>query len=146
MVITSAAPGSAPQVYLGASIVASAQAAFQTGCAQKASSNCQSGIASALNSGNALSIQARAVVLILALPVLLAALVAIIIEHNKLHGSLSQPQVVELQTDFVTSLADVQMSASVVFKTASNDPSPIIAALWPTPTDSAMITSTPFVG
>ena len=117
-----------PQIYLGASIAASAQAAVQSDCPEADSPGCQSGIQSALNPGNALVIQARAVPLLIGATALIA-LLAVVVGYFRLTDPSVRAQVVELQPDVYTSLASVQYSASVVFVTASDDAFPVTAPM-----------------
>ena len=88
------------------------------------SSGCLSSIQSALNPGNALVIQARAVPLAIGAAALVA-LLSIIIEYFKIADTNAPAQVIELQPDAYSSLAIAQNNASVVFVTASDDAFPV---------------------
>ncbi len=124
MVITSSSVDSNPQIYLGASIAASAQAAVQSDCPEINSTGCLSSIQSALNPGNVVVIQARSVLLAIT-GAALVALLSIIIEYFKISAANVPAQVIELQPSAYSSLANAQYNASVVFVTASDDSFPV---------------------
>ena len=134
IIITSASSGADPTIYLGASIAASAQEAAQSGCSTPNAPDCQSGIESALNTDNALGIEARF------LPLLpysaLAALVSILVSYNFAENADSAARAFKFQSDAYSAMVTAQSAASVVFVTESNDPHPSTAAMTPVATSA----------
>lgn len=151
VVVTSASVGGPPQIYLGASIAASAHAAVQSNCSQANSSECQSSVEKAVRTDNALA--ARVAPLAIAV-LALAALISAVLSYNRLEDVNAQPQLIDLQPEGYSQMIAAQASSSVVFVTASDDPSPVTFSLTTsldgvtsaTPSTSNLITSATATG
>lgn len=145
IIITSAAPDSDPQIYLGASIAASAQAAAQSDCPMPDSPNCVSSIGSALNTDNALSgnstLQSRLAPLLL-VGTALAAMLSVVISSFRLDNPNGQVKFIQVEPAPYSSLASVQNSPSVIFVTASDDPNPVTVAMFASTTADGSTTPT----
>ncbi|KAL9127440.1 MAG: hypothetical protein Q9217_003677 [Psora testacea] len=128
VIITSASLDSNPQIYLGASIAASARAAVEKNCPKAIAADCIPSIQEAVNHRNALTIQARVGPLILVYPALMA-LVSVVIEYILIKNSEARLQLLEIKSDVLTKVASAQPSSTVVFVTGSNDPNPITVPL-----------------
>lgn len=130
--------GGLPQIYLGASIAASAHAAVQSNCSQADSLHCQSSVENAVKTDNAL--EARVAPLLL-LYTAVAALIAVVLSYNRVEDVNSQPQLVNFQPEGYTQMVGAQLSSAVVFVTASDDPNPVTYFL--TTTSSRVTSATP---
>ena len=126
VVVTSASVGGPPQIYLGASIAASAHAAVQSNCLQANSSECQSSVEKAVRTDNALA--ARVAPLAIAV-LALAALISAVLSYNRLEDVHAQPRRIDFQPEGYSQMIAAQSSSSVVFVTASDDPSPVTFSL-----------------
>ena len=92
--------GGLPQVYLGASIAASANAAVQSDCSQVNLHNCQSSVGDAIKTDNAL--EARITPLLLYGAAL--ALIAAVLSYNKLEDVNARPQLISFQSEGYTQM------------------------------------------
>ena len=135
VVVTSASVGGPPQIYLGASIAAKAHAAVQANCSQANSPGCQSSVGKAVETDNALAARFLPIPLILAA---VAALISVVLSYYKVEDVNKQPQLVDFQPDGYKQMITAQYASSVVFVTASDDPSPVTV---PLKTTSSWITS-----
>ncbi len=116
--ITSTTEGADPTFYLGASLVASVQAAKSTNCADPDSTTCLNSIAAILNPGQTLAIQARN-----ALIALVIAAVAILIAEVMAINAAQTPSLVPVKivapTSLVSTLSEVQLGSSVAFQAST---------------------------
>ena len=126
VVVTSASVGGPPQIYLGASIAAKAHAAVQANCSQANSPGCQSSVGQAVKTDNALAARFEPILLIL---VAAAALLSVVLSYNRAEDVDSQLQLVNFQPDGYKQRVTAQYASSVVFVTASDDPSPVTVPL-----------------
>ena len=132
--------GGLPQIYLGASIAASAHAAVQSNCAQANSPDCQSSIENAVNTDNALEARLSPLQLIMAAVV---ALIGVVFFYNKVEDVNAQPQLVNFQSEGYKQMIAAQFSSSVVIVTGLDDPNPVTIPLITT--SSWVSSTTPWV-
>ena len=118
--------GGLPQIYLGASIAASAHAAVQSNCSRANSPDCQSSVENAVNVHNALEARVGPLALIYAAVV---ALIGVVFAYNRIEDVNAQPQLVNFQSEGYTQMIAAQSSSSVVIVTASDDPHPVTIPL-----------------
>ncbi len=114
--ITSTSEGADPTFYLGASLVASVQAAKSTNCADPDSTTCLNSIAAILNPGQTLAIQARNALIALVIPA-----VAILIAEVMAINAAQTPSSVKIvaPTSLVSTLSEVQLGSSVAFQAST---------------------------
>ena len=116
--ITSASEGADPTFYLGASLVARAQAAKFSNCADPDSTTCLNSIAAILNPGQTLAIQARNA--LIALTVLaVAVIIAEVIAINAAPTPSLVPVKIVAPTSLVSTMSEVQLGPSVAFKAST---------------------------
>ena len=137
--------GGLPQIYLGASIAASAHAAVQSNCSQANSPDCQSSVENAVNTDNALEARVAPLLLLFAAVV---ALIGVVFAYNKVEDVNAQPRLVNFQSEGYTQMIAAQSSSSVVIVTASDDPNPVTIPLittssWVSSTTAWITSATP---
>ena len=134
--VTSASVGGPPQIYLGTSIAAKAHAAVQANCSRVNSPDCQSSVASALDTNNALEARFAQIYLI---GVAAVALFSYVYSQCLLLDKDRDAQLIDTQPDVYSQMIAVQESSSIVLVTASDDPNPVTV---PLKTTSSLTAST----